>query len=487
MGQSHPPDDAVVIAEDSRTRHLKPAKRTHLVLRSIGNCDLEKRTQDRASTHGANEPVTRRRSPDEAPPPFTGDCGLQNGNSGPVLAGGGGHRNNKRRETPSGPFVNRDVGARAWVSRVRALLVESVGIGIVVEMSGTPRIVGMSDQRAAGRFEPHPLQDPRQTARAVSAYGARLGWGLVILGLLWGIGHAIESVAVGSPTVAGWSSAIVNGVSLSLGFGLAGWGVAQLCQVVGALVTEHVERAENRYLELIAELARVTAALERMIDVGKAASELPDSEVASAVDRTRRLADIDRATRSESWLEAELLISEFAEEFADDPTVIEMKEQLDSSRRQATLAKMAQLDAARQVNDPARVIELYLEIAQVARGRATPDSGARPRQVVSRADSSTAAKWQDPAGCRRAGHPGRRDVRSYGRGGQHARRLADAPPERGPLPALRSHTTEPPMRVPLAWRVPPGCRSGRPWNDLRALRDVRTTISYASCGRAESV
>ena len=58
-----------------------------------------------------------------------------------------------------------------------------------------------------------------------------------------------------------------------------------------------------------------------------------------------------------------MLIVAFEEEFPGDPSLAEMKEQLNASRRQSIVAKMAQLDVARQVNDPARVIELYQGIA----------------------------------------------------------------------------------------------------------------------------
>ncbi len=203
----------------------------------------------------------------------------------------------------------------------------------------------------------------RAAARALATVGPRLGWGLLIVGLLGGLGRALEPASEGGATVAAWTSAVANGAGLSLGFGLAGWGMALLCQVVAALVIHHVERAGSGYRELIAELTRTTAALPRWIEIGKPTSEPPDSRSASAVDRSRRLADIDGAVRSESWVEAELLIVAFEEEFPGDPSLTEMKEQLDASRRQATAAKMAQLDVARQVNDPARVIELYHGIA----------------------------------------------------------------------------------------------------------------------------
>jgi hypothetical protein len=242
-------------------------------------------------------------------------------------------------------------------------------------MSATPNIGGMADLRTPVNSEPEsPVpgarvaaathgDGAREAARALATFGPRLGWGLVILGLLGGLGRALESAAEGVPTVAGWTRAVASGASLSLGFGLAGWGMAQLCQMVAALVIDHVERAGSGSRELIAELARATAALERLIEVRKPRSETPDSRAASAGDPTTRLADIDRAGPCESWAETERFVAEFEEEFPGDPTLAEKKEHVDSSRHQAILRKMAQLDAARQVNDPPRVIELYLEIA----------------------------------------------------------------------------------------------------------------------------
>ena len=108
----------------------------------------------------------------------------------------------------------------------------------------------------------------------------------------------------------------------------------------------------------------MTTALERLIEVRTSSWEPPDSQLATTADRSRRLAEIDRAFRSESWSESESLIEEFEQEFPDDPALNAMKEQLDAGRKKSNLDKIAQLEAARQVNDPGRVIELYLGIAQ---------------------------------------------------------------------------------------------------------------------------
>ena len=150
-------------------------------------------------------------------------------------------------------------------------------------MSGTSGTGGMVDQQTTGHSEANPLPDPREAARALARFGPRLGWGLLIVGLLGGAGRALEASSEGKPTVAGWTGAVAIGASLSLGFGLAGWGMALVCQVVASLVIDHVERAGSGSRELIAELARATAALERWTEIGKPTSEPPDSGSASAV------------------------------------------------------------------------------------------------------------------------------------------------------------------------------------------------------------
>ncbi len=184
-----------------------------------------------------------------------------------------------------------------------------LGIGNVAEMPGSSPIGDMADQPTSSESDtksalpdPHPAEvthgkEVRDVARALAAFAPRLGWGLLSLGLLSGLARALAPAAVESPTWSVWAVAVANGVSLGLALGLSGWILGLLCKVVAALLIEHVDRSASGSWELIAELRRVTALLERWIEVGGWPREPAVSQGPSSIDRTRRLAEIDRARR----------------------------------------------------------------------------------------------------------------------------------------------------------------------------------------------
>jgi hypothetical protein len=88
------------------------------------------------------------------------------------------------------------------------------------------------------------------------------------------------------------------------------------------------------------------------------ASPLPLEE-APASERPRRLAEIERAIHSRQWDEAQSLLRTFEDVSPHDAALARLQEQLVARRREATREHLAQLEAARQANDPERVVELY--------------------------------------------------------------------------------------------------------------------------------
>jgi hypothetical protein len=240
-------------------------------------------------------------------------------------------------------------------------------------MSATSQGDGRADQ--ATRPDPEtssrvpPGDEPAATggksaleaARVLATAGPQLGWGLLALGFLLGLGRALESTNAGL-LAAGWSIAAIHFASLILGFGLAGWSLAVLCKVCAGMVVEQVERSRGETRALIAELARVATALEREVEQPRRPFVPTESVDPAAIDRARRLADIERATRAESWDEAESLIADFEEMYPGDTALAGIQESLGAGRRRSLDGKLAELDAARQVNDPGRVIELYLGV-----------------------------------------------------------------------------------------------------------------------------
>ncbi len=173
----------------------------------------------------------------------------------------------------------------------------------------------------------------------------------------------------------------MDGVTWTLAFGLAGRGAVVSCRLVAALVIARIERAGTTADRLIAQAGRCADVLERLVQVrGPVAAQTAPGDPAAA-HRAQSLAEIGRAIRSERWADTASRVDEFGRAFPEDSALPELRDRLDAGRRQAIEAQMAQLDAARKVNDPARVIELYHGIV--------PSLDAERREKVAR----DLAKW----------------------------------------------------------------------------------------------
>lgn len=90
---------------------------------------------------------------------------------------------------------------------------------------------------------------------------------------------------------------------------------------------------------------------------------LPSPDGAAGLDKERMLAEIRHAIRGGEWDEAGTLIEGFATDHADDPGLSALRQELQSARESARDNQMAQLEAARKVNDPDRVLELHESLA----------------------------------------------------------------------------------------------------------------------------
>jgi hypothetical protein len=115
---------------------------------------------------------------------------------------------------------------------------------------------------------------------------------------------------------------------------------------------------------LLSLASRAVVALERLVEALQPGPT--DSWVGTDLERARArsLSEIERATSSAQWVEAESLLHAFEGEFPGDPNLDRLRAQLTLSRRDATQEQLAQLEAARQVNDPDRVLELYQVVAR---------------------------------------------------------------------------------------------------------------------------
>jgi hypothetical protein len=75
--------------------------------------------------------------------------------------------------------------------------------------------------------------------------------------------------------------------------------------------------------------------------------------------KERTMADIRQAIRSAKWDDARELLDALATDHADDPHISALEHEFQSARDAALNDHLAQLEAARKVNDPDRVLELH--------------------------------------------------------------------------------------------------------------------------------
>ena len=210
---------------------------------------------------------------------------------------------------------------------------------------------------------PGPALTTRDAIRTAAGSIARLapvfGWGLLALGLLAGLERILGLAALYLVTPAELPHALVGAVFPMVAFGLAGLATAVLCRLVAAVIVERTDRAGRGFEEMIQQAAQGVQALERINRALGTRAEPPASSTRSESDRDRSLAEIDRALRSAQWGDATALLEAFEARFPEDPSLPGLNAQLEANRRRSAQNGMAQLEAARQVNDPARVLELY--------------------------------------------------------------------------------------------------------------------------------
>jgi hypothetical protein len=141
---------------------------------------------------------------------------------------------------------------------------------------------------------------------------------------------------------------------------LAGWFALRLVQAARELIVLRAEqgRTAARSADLIEHglipaLLRIAEAVER----AEPSSGQAADGMAAALARARQ------AVKAGDWLEAESLVLDFAQDFPDAPQGAALLDQIAEGRQAAIEDLRARIDAAKQVNDPGRVLELHDELA----------------------------------------------------------------------------------------------------------------------------
>jgi hypothetical protein len=144
--------------------------------------------------------------------------------------------------------------------------------------------------------------------------------------------------------------------------------------IVVGLVVGHVLDALSALLSAQADQAEAAGRIEHRLATGldqlaaslaslAAASRTAVSPAVSSLElKVQHLAEIRHAVRTGRWAEADELVQNFGETHPDDPDGARIAGDVARARQEAGQELRARIEAAREVNDPERVIELRDEL-----------------------------------------------------------------------------------------------------------------------------
>jgi hypothetical protein len=232
------------------------------------------------------------------------------------------------------------------------------------DCQNAPESPAGSDSAAAASAQAPGEAAASAALQALMRLGAVLAWGLFALGLLRGAEEAVRRVSDGHSGGVGSMLAVLAALTTALSWGLAGWALAIACRLAGAITIARIERA-SRSDETYHRLAeRAASAMERMAEarLSRQISEAPGTSSTPEFERRRLLSEIEQAERDGRWDDARSLLAQLDDRFPGDPAIPAVRERLDAARREDVEGHLARIDAARQVNDPATVLELYRSV-----------------------------------------------------------------------------------------------------------------------------
>jgi hypothetical protein len=224
------------------------------------------------------------------------------------------------------------------------------------DIDGSDSNARITDQRTA---KPTGRTNAGSACRSLAFFGTWTGWGLAALGVMAGVEHVLDSAAVSMPNPARVSSAVLGALSWSLAFCLAGWGVAVITKVTASIILECLEHAARASELHSIGMSQTVAQLERLVESLRQPVGPAISSSAPLRERAQAIAEIARDTRAANWVVAQTRLDELEASFPNDPELSLLREQLARARHDAVHGTLSQLSAAREVNDPDRVLEIY--------------------------------------------------------------------------------------------------------------------------------
>jgi hypothetical protein len=149
----------------------------------------------------------------------------------------------------------------------------------------------------------------------------------------------------------GWTTRLIYSLS------------AGLLVLLGSWIVARIVHGFARLLDLLADQLEASMRLEERIASAVEQPRLQASRREESVDpalalRLKHLAEIRQAIRAGSWADAELLTQEFTDAHSDEPDALRVGMELAEAKNSAGQAIVSRIEAAREANDPDRVIEL---------------------------------------------------------------------------------------------------------------------------------
>ncbi len=206
------------------------------------------------------------------------------------------------------------------------------------------------------------MRSVRAACRSLLILGIGAGWGLFILGILAEL-REVDLATADKLTRAQWTRALFDAGVHVIPYALAGWFAFVLSRVTASVILAHLESAASVSQVLPTEAARAVALLEKIVEALEHRTESGGIGDDRQLGRARSLAEIEQLIRGAHWIDAEKSLQEFEIEFPGDPRSGVLREELAAARQGSIREGLAQLDAARNANNPERVLELYHVVA----------------------------------------------------------------------------------------------------------------------------
>jgi hypothetical protein len=203
---------------------------------------------------------------------------------------------------------------------------------------------------------PHPGRDP---ARALQAAAPWVQTGICLVGLLLGverIGALLGGRAPG-PDGAGLH-AVVGALAILIASGVAGLAAGRVLSALARFVDAQYRRAEAVARGVAWCEESLGPALVRLAERLEAPGVAAGAGAPQPGDPRSELAELRRAIAGREWALAEGLVRDFAANYPAHPAAGRLGGELAAGREAATQELMARLDAAREANDPDRVLEV---------------------------------------------------------------------------------------------------------------------------------